>query len=180
MVCVCLQAVTGYWSHCSQVKVTVNKWETKPERRRHLTVCECEKNRETGREKKTDTRRRKIPINWSPVCFKKRDRNKCSGSAWRAPFKKTKQERSPDWVTDKNIAVLCCEEERAGGGGEREREGRALKGGRWRQVYGRPVAWRNPLNLLSLSHTHERHGLFFTASLCSLISNSHKKQPLFI
>lgn len=29
---------------------------------------------ETGREKKTDTRRRKIPINLSPVCFKKRER----------------------------------------------------------------------------------------------------------
>lgn len=42
---VCLCVFTG-WSHCSQVKVTVNKRETKPERRRHLTVCECEKNRD--------------------------------------------------------------------------------------------------------------------------------------
>lgn len=41
--CVCV--FTG-WSHCSQVKVTVNKRDTKPERRRHLTVCECEKNRD--------------------------------------------------------------------------------------------------------------------------------------
>lgn len=122
---------------------------------------------ETGREKKTDTRRRKIPINWSPVCFKKRERETSAVGVHEGhPLKNTKQERSPDWVTDKNIAVLCCEEERAGGGGEREREGRALKGGRWRQVYGRPVAWRNPLNLLSLSHTHTNDTGYFLLPVC--------------